>query len=77
MLRESIRANYIGKIIEDEEPVYPPKKSGTKRDYHAFTRGLILNEICRRVDPDGRTLGELLRYNLLNKIHLTTILIQS
>lgn len=31
------------------------------RAYHAITRGWIENEICMRVDPQGRTLGELLR----------------
>ncbi len=58
---ESIKANYIGKIVEDEKPVYPPEKAGTRRHYHAITRGLILNEIFRRVDPEKRTIGEFLR----------------
>ena len=31
------------------------------RAYHAVTRGWIENELCMRVDPAGRTLGELLR----------------
>ena len=31
------------------------------RAYHAVTRGWIENEICMRADPQGRTLGELLR----------------
>jgi hypothetical protein len=32
-----------------------------KREYHAVTRGLVINEIVRRVDPLGRTVGEFLR----------------
>ena len=35
-----------------------------KRDYHLLTRGLIANEIVRRVDPRGRTIGEMLRYHI-------------
>ncbi len=58
---ESLKSNYVGKIIEDEEPKFPPEDAGTKRQYHAVTRGLILSELCRRVDPKGRTIGELLR----------------
>ena len=29
-----------------------------------LSRGLIANEIVRRVDPKGRTLGEILRYHI-------------
>ena len=35
--------------------------SPSKRSYHAMTRGLILNEVVRRVDPQGRTMGQILR----------------
>ncbi len=31
------------------------------RAYHALTRGWIVNEICMRVDPQQRTVGEFLR----------------
>jgi CubicO group peptidase (beta-lactamase class C family) len=31
-----------------------------KKCYHAVTRGFILNEIVRRVDPKGRSIGEIL-----------------
>jgi len=30
----------------------------TKRGYHAWSRGMIVNEIVRRVDPKGRTIKE-------------------
>ena len=30
-------------------------------EYHALTRGWIVNEIVRRVDKSGRTVGEFLR----------------
>ena len=29
-----------------------------------LSRGLIANEIVRRVDPRGRTIGEMLRYHI-------------
>merc|ERR1719264_1128454 len=41
--------------------VFPPEDSGTNREYHGLTRGWILNEIFRRVEPSGRTIGEFLR----------------
>jgi CubicO group peptidase (beta-lactamase class C family) len=40
---------------------FPPEETGTKREYHGLTRGWILNEIFRRVDPEGRTIGQYLR----------------
>ena len=31
------------------------------RNYHAWTRGWLLNEIVRRADPKRRTIGEFCR----------------
>ena len=31
---------------------------GAKRTYHANSKDWITNEIFRRVEPDGRTMGE-------------------
>lgn len=45
--RENIRKNLIGQYYEKRSLVYP---KNTKRAYHAFSRGWILNEIVRRVD---------------------------
>jgi CubicO group peptidase (beta-lactamase class C family) len=59
--KENIKENAIGKVIEAEEQAFPPKEQGTNREYHGVTRGLILNEIFRRVEPQGRTMGEFLR----------------
>ena len=58
---ENIKANKIGSMIEKESYHFQP---GEKRDYHLLSRGLIANEIVRRVDPKGRTMGELLRYHI-------------
>jgi len=55
---ESIKKNVIGQIIERECPQHEP---GARREYHFFTRGWIINEIVRRADPRGRTVGQILR----------------
>ncbi len=60
MLRENIKQNSIGRIIEALPQTY--RKSGlSRREYHVTTRGWIVNEVFRRVDPEGRTIGEYLR----------------
>ena len=41
--------------------MFPPESFNSTREYHAVTRGYILNEIFRRVEPSGRTMGEFLR----------------
>ena len=61
MLTENIKKNSIGSIIERQAPQFPPEKYGTTREYHSLTRGWVLNEIFRRVEPTGRTVGEYLR----------------
>eukprot|EP00095_Tigriopus_kingsejongensis_P003206 maker-scaffold50_size457468-snap-gene-1.14 protein:Tk03206 transcript:maker-scaffold50_size457468-snap-gene-1.14-mRNA-1 annotation:"beta-lactamase class c and other penicillin binding protein" len=58
--RENIKNNAIGEVIEDTQPHFPPKEAGTTREYHAMSRGWILNEIFRRVEPSRRTIGEFL-----------------
>jgi CubicO group peptidase (beta-lactamase class C family) len=36
---------------------FPTAEHGTERCYHGITRGLIVNELLRRVDPQQRTVG--------------------
>ena len=62
-LPENIKDNCVGKVFEDSTSVF---SSVSKRSYHATTRGSILNEIIRRVDPKGRTVGEILREDVKN-----------
>ena len=57
---ENIKANAVGKVVEEESLSFPDEKLGSRREYHDVTRGLILNEIFRRVEPGGRTIGEYL-----------------
>ena len=57
LLRENIKKNSIGNVIEKCVPEFPKSSLDTietKREYHAATRGFILNEIVRRVDPKQR-----------------------
>ena len=68
-LTEKIKQNTIGKVIERSETRYPrnnlnPDGTESKRSYHFQTRGLILNEIVRRVDIKARTIGEILREDI-------------
>ncbi len=58
---EQIKANKVGEVIEKLRPIHEP---GTKRMYHAVTRGWIVNEIVRRADPQGRTIGEFLQQEI-------------
>ena len=59
LFTENIKQNAIGRIIE-QHPSSHGTTGGSKREYHALTRGWIVNEVFRRVDPAGRTIGEFL-----------------
>lgn len=63
LLSEKLRENTIGSIIE-KLPAKISSDPDFKRNYHALTRGWVANEIFRRVEPDGRTLGEYVREEL-------------
>ena len=58
---ENIKQNAVGKVIEQHGQRFTPLG---KREYHAITRGWIVNEVFRRVDPAGRTIGEFLREDI-------------
>lgn len=59
LFTENIKQNAVGAVIEKQSPRYP-EHSDDKREYHAITRGWVANEIFRRCDPQGRTIGEFL-----------------
>ncbi|MDP5070471.1 MAG: beta-lactamase family protein, partial [Congregibacter sp.] len=63
LLPQSIKANRVGRIIERQLQRFRSVKTG-KREYHAVTRGWIANELFRRVDPAGRTIGEYLKQDI-------------
>ena len=42
----------LGSFIENQSQHFPSYKDiESKTEYHALTRGLIINEIVRRIDP--------------------------
>ena len=48
---ENIKNNQMGSFIEKQKPHFPEYKDiESKTEYHALTRGLIINEIVRRID---------------------------
>lgn len=63
LLTENIKLNKIGSIIESHRQKFR-SDGGSTREYHAVTRGWIVNEVFRRVDPNGRTIGEFIREDI-------------
>jgi CubicO group peptidase (beta-lactamase class C family) len=63
LLTENIKQNSVGRVIERHAQNYTGAAGG-KRQYHALTRGWIANELYRRVDPTGRTIGEYIREDI-------------
>ena len=61
LLRENIKQNCVGQVIERQCPSYPDTG---RRQYHALTRGWIANEVVRRVNPAQGTIGEFLLENV-------------
>ncbi|MEE8397424.1 MAG: serine hydrolase [Desulfobacterales bacterium] len=60
ILAENIKLNNVGVVIENHAQKFR-RGAGNKREYHAITRGWIVNEVFRRIDPEGRTIGQFLR----------------
>lgn len=58
-----LKENAIGAIIEGQVLRFRPSGK-SRREYHAITRGWVANELFRRVEPQGRTMGEFLRAEL-------------
>jgi len=48
--------DHMRDLIVASTPSWP---NNTKRAYHAYTRGWILNELVRRTDPEHRTIGKI------------------
>jgi len=59
LLTANIKQNRIGQIVEAQSQKFR-NGGGSTREYHGLTRGWIANEVFRRVDPAGRTIGEFL-----------------
>ncbi len=50
-------ADALAAILAAQRPAWAP---GTGYGYHAISLGLYQNELARRVDPQGRTIGQIL-----------------
>jgi len=59
--RDNIKSNKIGQVLESHPLRF---RRDTPREYHAITRGWIVNELFRRADPFGRTVGQFLSEDL-------------
>lgn len=70
LFTENIKKNAVGQVIEQHGLSHNP---GGKREYHAITRGWIVNELFRRVDPEGRTIGEFLRQEISSPLDADVI----
>ena len=66
-LPEQIKQNKIGEVIERTKPANLPY--GVKRAYHTHSKDQILNEIFRRVEPNGRTMGEYWREEMQENLN--------
>ena len=64
---ENVKKNMIGAVIEKTTPFW---RKDSKRVYHAITRDWINNEIFRRVEPSGRTMGEYFKQELEKKYNM-------
>ena len=73
LLTANIKQNKIGRIIEGHAQNFG-KGGERKREYHALTRGWIVNEVFRRVDPAGRSIGEFLREDISRPLEVDAII---
>jgi CubicO group peptidase (beta-lactamase class C family) len=48
-------------VMERQRPIWPP---GERQAYHAITLGFYENELVRRIDPDHRTIGQVLHEDI-------------
>ena len=55
----------VAGILARQRPAWDP---GTRQGYHYLTLGLCENELLRRVDPRGRSLGRFLREEIMTPL---------
>lgn len=72
LLTANIKQNRVGELIEGHAQTFR-KGEGNRREYHAVTRGWIVNELFRRVDPARRTIGEFLREDISQPLEVDAI----
>jgi CubicO group peptidase (beta-lactamase class C family) len=57
----------LAAVLARQKPAYEP---GSKQDYHALTLGFYENEIIRRVDPKGRSIGKYFQEEIASPLSL-------
>jgi len=57
----------LADILARQTPAWPP---GTRHGYHTLTLGLYMQELIRRVDPQGRTLGQVFKDEIADPLGL-------
>ena len=70
---ENIKRNKVGEVIEPLAQKFR-EGDGKRREYHAITRGWIVNEVYRRIDPAGRTIGEFLEEDIRRPLQADAII---
>ncbi len=73
LLTENIKLNNVGRVIE-QHPQKFRKEGESRREYHAVTRGWIVNEVFRRIDPAGRTIGEFLHEDISKPLEVDAVI---
>lgn len=66
---QRLRNNAVGEVIANQRQKYRAG-AGKQREYHGITRGWIANEVFRRVEPSGRTMGQFLREEISEPLNV-------
>jgi hypothetical protein len=53
----------MSELLESQAPVWGP---GTKSGYHTLTIGFLIDQLARRIDPNGRGIAQLFREEVKN-----------
>jgi len=59
--------DYIAEIMARQKPLWEP---GSQHGYHLSTMGMYMNELMRRVDPKGRSIGVFFAEELVEPLEL-------
>ena len=59
--------DYMARLLARQKPAWPP---GTRHGYHTMTIGLYMQELLRRVDPAGCSLGRFFREEIAEPLGL-------
>jgi len=57
----------LSEVLARQKPAYEP---GTRHTYHALTLGFYQSELLRRVDPEGRSLGQFFQDEIATPLEL-------